>query len=143
MAVSLIQSTYEGFGSGLVAPGTGVPLQNRGAGFVEQEGHPNQLQPGKRPFHTIIPGLIVDDGRPGPFGIMGGHMQAQAHMQVVDVVTGSRSTRSRRSIAHASASTGTGRLRSSRACGSSRTGSSGAGIASCARTRRAGSAWGR
>ncbi len=88
LAISLIQSNYEGFGSGLVAPGTGVPLQNRGAGFVEQEGHPNQLQPGKRPFHTIIPGLIVDDGRPGPFGIMGGHMQAQAHMQVVDVVTG-------------------------------------------------------
>jgi gamma-glutamyltranspeptidase / glutathione hydrolase len=85
-AVSLIQSTYEGFGSGLVAPGTGVALQNRGAGFVETEGHPNQLRPGRRPFHTIIPGMLLHGGRASPFGVMGGAMQAQGHVQVVDAV---------------------------------------------------------
>lgn len=86
MAVSLIQSTYEGFGSGLAAPGTGVALQNRGACFVETEGHPNRLEPGKRPFHTIIPGMLLHDGRSSPFGVMGGAMQAQGHVQVVDAV---------------------------------------------------------
>jgi gamma-glutamyltranspeptidase/glutathione hydrolase len=86
MAVSLIQSTYEGFGSGLAAPGTGVALNNRGFGFVETEGHPNQLRPGRRPFHTIIPGMLLEGGRASPFGVMGGAMQAQAHVQVVDAV---------------------------------------------------------
>ncbi len=88
LAISLIQSNYEGFGSGLAAPGTGIPLQNRGAGFVEEEGHPNQLRPGRRPFHTIIPGMLLDGNRATPFGVMGGHMQAQGHLQVVDAVTG-------------------------------------------------------
>jgi gamma-glutamyltranspeptidase/glutathione hydrolase len=85
-AVSLIQSTYEGFGSGLAAPGTGVALNNRGFGFVETEGHPNQLRPGRRPFHTIIPGMLLEGGRASPFGVMGGAMQAQGHTQVVDAV---------------------------------------------------------
>jgi gamma-glutamyltranspeptidase/glutathione hydrolase len=83
-AVSLIQSTYEHFGSGVLAGDTGIVLQNRGACFVEDEGHPNQLAPSKRPFHTIIPGMLLrDDELLGPFGIMGGPMQAQAHVQFV------------------------------------------------------------
>jgi gamma-glutamyltranspeptidase/glutathione hydrolase len=83
-AVSLIQSTYEHFGSGVLAGDTGIVLQNRGACFVEDEGHPNVLAPSKRPFHTIIPGMLLrDDELLGPFGIMGGPMQAQAHVQFV------------------------------------------------------------
>ena len=83
-AISLIQSVYGSFGSGVVAPGTGVVLQNRAAGFVEDETHPNRLAPGRRPFHTIIPGMLVEGGSLlGPFGVMGGPMQPQGHMQVV------------------------------------------------------------
>ena len=83
-AVSWIQSIFEGFGAGVAVGDTGIALHNRGAGFTEEEGHPNRIAPGKRPFHTIIPGLLLRDGRlPGPFGVMGGSMQAQAHFQLV------------------------------------------------------------
>ncbi|NLF77415.1 MAG: gamma-glutamyltransferase family protein [Chloroflexi bacterium] len=82
--VSLIQSNFHGFGSGVVVPGWGIALQNRASGFVLDEGHPNELRPGRRPFHTIIPAFLFEDGAPkGPFGVMGGHMQAQGHVQVV------------------------------------------------------------
>lgn len=83
-AVSLIQSTFHHFGSGVLAGDTGIVLQNRAAGFRNDPEHPNGLAPGKRPYHTIIPGLLLRDGKLlGPFGIMGGPMQAQAHVQVV------------------------------------------------------------
>jgi gamma-glutamyltranspeptidase/glutathione hydrolase len=80
MAVSFIQSLYEGFGSGVLAGDTGVVLQNRGAGFAVSAA----VEPGRRPYHTIIPGLLVRDGALwGPFGNMGGFVQAQAHAQLV------------------------------------------------------------
>lgn len=81
--VSWIQSLYMGFGSGLTAGATGVQLQNRGANFTLEAGHPNEVGPGKRPFHTIIPGFISRDGQPwSSFGVMGGFMQPQGHLQV-------------------------------------------------------------
>lgn len=82
--VSYIQSNYHGFGSGIVAPGTGIALQNRGSGFVLSPGHANQVGPRRLPLHTIIPGFIMRDCQPWvSFGVMGGPMQAQGHLQLL------------------------------------------------------------
>ncbi|VBA41768.1 Putative gamma-glutamyltransferase YwrD [Mycobacterium attenuatum] len=84
MMVSMIQSNNMGFGSGVVVPGTGISLHNRGANFVAQQGHPNQVGPGKRPYHTIVPGFVTKDGAPVmSFGVMGGTMQPQGQTQVM------------------------------------------------------------
>jgi gamma-glutamyltranspeptidase/glutathione hydrolase len=82
--VSLIQSLFSSFGAGIVAGETGITLHNRGSGFNLTPGHPNQIAPHKRPLHTLVPAMILRDGRPWvSFGVMGGDNQAQAHAQVV------------------------------------------------------------
>src|SRR5829696_1659260 len=82
--ISLIQSLYETFGSGIVAGHTGIVLHNRANLFTLTAGHPNQIAPGKRPFHTLVPAMVLKDGSPWlSFGVMGGDMQAQGHAQVL------------------------------------------------------------
>ncbi|MDQ2716825.1 MAG: gamma-glutamyltransferase family protein [Chloroflexota bacterium] len=84
MMVSLIQSNFDSFGSHVVVPGVGIALQNRGSAFSLDPAHLNRLEPGKRPFHTIIPGFLSRAGQAiGPFGVMGGHMQPQGHVQMI------------------------------------------------------------
>ncbi|MBX7514726.1 gamma-glutamyltransferase [Qipengyuania sp. GH38] len=84
MMVSLIQSNYRGMGGGLVAPGTGFMFQDRGELFSLDPAHPNAYEPGKRPFHTIIPAFVKKDGKPYmTLGLMGGGMQPQGHVQVL------------------------------------------------------------
>ena len=83
--VSFIQSNFSGMGSGVVPKGLGFSLQNRGSAFnVRDKNHPNSFEPGKRPFHTIIPAFVTKDGQPYiSFGLMGGAMQPQGHAQIV------------------------------------------------------------
>ena len=84
MMISYIQSNYMGFGSGVVVPNTGISLQNRGAGFTLEEGHPNQVGPQKRPYHTIIPAFVTRNDQPVmSYGVMGGPMQPQGHAQMM------------------------------------------------------------
>ena len=81
---SLIQSLYDGFGSGIAAPGTGIVVQNRASGFLMADGHPNRPAPRKRPLHTILPAMLERDGRfAGCLGVVGGYMQPQGQVQIL------------------------------------------------------------
>ena len=88
MSVSLIYSIFHGFGSGIASDKFGILLQNRGAGFTLEHGHPNELKGGKRPMHTIIPGMIRENGRVTmPFGVMGGAYQPCGHARFASNLT--------------------------------------------------------
>ena len=85
--VSFIYSVFDDFGSGRVVPGTGIALQNRGAGFSLEPGHPNEMAPGKRALHTNMPGMVFKNGKPWiSYGVMGGDMQPQGHTQVLSSI---------------------------------------------------------
>ena len=116
--ISLIQSLYWGFGSGMVSNKLGFPLQNRGELFTFKEGHFNQYAPGKRPFHTIIPAFVTKDGNPFlSFGVMGGSMQPQGHAQVliniIDFVMGVQEAGDAPRIRHGGSSQPTGSIMTS------------------------------
>ena len=88
MAVSLIYSIFHGFGSGIASEKFGILMQNRGAGFTLEQGHANELKGGKRPMHTIIPGMIRQNGKPiMPFGVMGGAYQPNGHARFASNLT--------------------------------------------------------
>jgi gamma-glutamyltranspeptidase/glutathione hydrolase len=100
----MIQSNCMGFGSGVVVPGTGISLQNRGANFVPTPGHPNPLGPRKRPYHTIISGLVTKDAVPVmSFGVVGRTMQPQGHVQVIVRIADYGQNRRRPVTGHGSA----------------------------------------
>jgi gamma-glutamyltranspeptidase/glutathione hydrolase len=91
MMVSFIQSNYRGFGSGIVVPGTGIAMHNRGAGFNLRRGHANEVGPGRRPFHTIIPAFLMRGGQPlMSFGVMGAAIQPQGHVQLTSRIADQR-----------------------------------------------------
>ena len=87
--ISLIQSNFMGFGSGVVVPGTGISMHNRASGFVMEKGHPNCIAAGKRPLHTILPGMVAQQGLPiMALGVTGGNMQPQGQVQLLNRMLG-------------------------------------------------------